>query len=276
MRIGLIITLIFAAVASSYGQRPDGQDEFYTALATGDIVTMKKLLYVDSSLAKGKRGGASYPPLHLAAWSGRTEIGEVLLQNGADVNAKRPYGALLTHSYTALHVAAHKGHKEFVDLLLKYGADVNARNTEVEAYRGDNWSMTPMHSAVLGGNIRLVMALIEKHAKVDEPNYHDLRPLYYAAWNGNAEIVSLLLKHGADINAKGRDPYSFNSAYNAGHMALHIAARKGHLEAVRVLIENGTDVYAQAKSGKSALDEARESRHPEVVKLIENAVKSKK
>ncbi|MCL1940873.1 MAG: ankyrin repeat domain-containing protein [Synergistaceae bacterium] len=54
------------------------------------------------------------------------EIVSVLLQNGADVNAKG------TGGFTALLVAAMKDNPDIVDLLLKAGADVNAK-TEMDA-----------------------------------------------------------------------------------------------------------------------------------------------
>ena len=269
MRTASIIILTIASVMSNYSQRSERQEEFYKAISSGDIAAVRKLLQIDASLAK-TNDRYSYRPLHWAAWGGRTDIGELLIQSGADVNAKA-YGAFATHNYTALHVAASKGHKEFVELLLKKGADVNAQNTEVEAFRGDNWAMTPMHSAVIGGNIFIVKALIEKNARVDEPNHGNLRPLYYAAADGKLDIVRLLLKHKADVNAKARQ-----SIFTRGdHTALHTAALNGHAEVVKALIESEADVYAKARDGKTALDEAREKGHPVVVKLIENAMKSK-
>jgi ankyrin repeat protein len=58
--------------------------------------------------------------LHLAAGEGHLEIVKLLLEHGADVNAKTAYE-------TALHLAAGEGHLEIVKLLLEHGADVNAK-----------------------------------------------------------------------------------------------------------------------------------------------------
>ena len=57
-------------------------------------------------------------PIHSAAADGGSvEIARLLLDAGADVNARRPDGG------TALHTAAHEGNGELVELLLARGAD---------------------------------------------------------------------------------------------------------------------------------------------------------
>jgi hypothetical protein len=60
--------------------------------------------------------------LHLAVEDGQDELVQLLLRHGADVNAKG------LSDWTPLHIATWKGNEEVVQLLLKYGADVNARN----------------------------------------------------------------------------------------------------------------------------------------------------
>jgi len=60
--------------------------------------------------------------LLLAAKSGDKERVRLLLENGANVNARDRYG------WTALMWAVFKGYKEIVKLLLENGADVNVRD----------------------------------------------------------------------------------------------------------------------------------------------------
>ena len=74
--------------------------------------------------AKGNNG---WTPLHNTAWHGQKEVAELLIANGADVNAK---GTVRTKvgGVTPLHIAADKGHKEIAELLIAAGADVNAKD----------------------------------------------------------------------------------------------------------------------------------------------------
>ena len=52
--------------------------------------------------------------------------------------------------------------------------------------------------------------------------YHDRYPLHYAAQDGLSDIIELLLKHGARVNA----------ATSEGYTSLHIAAENGHEDTV--------------------------------------------
>lgn len=199
------------------------------------------------------------------AFHGSVDIGRLLIASGADVNAKRPFGAFLTYTYTALHYAASRGHLAFVELLLENEADVNAHNVQEGAFRGDNWSMTPMHAAVVGGNVAIVRALIRKGAKLDEVNYGGLRPLFYASMEGNAAIATVLLDNGANVNAGARKTFLTPSGYTA----LHVADRKGHLEVVKLLLDRKADPHAKDGDGNTPLAEARSNKHDQVVKLLE-------
>ena len=49
--------------------------------------------------------------------------------------------------------------------------------------------------------------------------------LHLAAWSGQAEVVSYLCKHKADVGAAAMDDMG----------AIHFAAQKGHLEVIRTL-----------------------------------------
>ena len=78
---------------------------------------------------------------------GRTKIAELLIQEGADVNAKNMDGA------TPLHGAALFGEVETVKLLIQKGADVNVRNnqgaTPLDTTETD-WGITEFVANLLG------------------------------------------------------------------------------------------------------------------------------
>ena len=70
---------------------------------------------------KAARGGT---PLHNSVDSDDKDIVELLIKNGADVNATHNGGG------TPLHWAARKGQKEIVELLISYGANVNTQDED--------------------------------------------------------------------------------------------------------------------------------------------------
>ena len=70
------------------------------------------------------RDKGRYTPLLLAAYHGQFEIAKLLLDNGADVNAKDE------EQSTPLHLAAYNGHAQIVELLLKHGAIKGLRNND--------------------------------------------------------------------------------------------------------------------------------------------------
>ena len=84
-------------------------------------------------------------PLHFAARAGHTEIVDLLVTNGADVNSRD------AEEYTPLHNSTFNGHMELTKLLLANGADINATT-----YNGD----TPLNCAQNGDHDE-VTALIE-------------------------------------------------------------------------------------------------------------------
>jgi ankyrin repeat protein len=62
--------------------------------------------------------------LHYAARDGQKEIAELLIAEGAGVNAMKIDGM------TPLHYAAINGHKEIAELLIAEGAEVNAMDDD--------------------------------------------------------------------------------------------------------------------------------------------------
>jgi ankyrin repeat protein len=61
-------------------------------------------------------------PLHSAAASGNLEIARMLLESGADANARQQGG------FTPLHSSAQNGQIEMANLLLEHGADITLVN----------------------------------------------------------------------------------------------------------------------------------------------------
>jgi len=147
--------------------------------------------------------GYNCTPLHFAAQNGHTEIVEMLLVNGAKVDAATPLGN------TALVLACvdfprfpQESNAKVIELLLKAGANANAISSA---------GSPVLHYAANHGHADVVKLLIDKGADVNSQVNNNAMALHYACGYGdqtkhvpNAEVVKLLLKHGANPNI--RDP----------------------------------------------------------------------
>jgi hypothetical protein len=101
--------------------------------------------------------------------------------------------------------------------------------------------------------------------------------LHMAAEYGHTDVVSLLLRAGADANARDNVrgltpaysaasrkhvnvlkillPYvNVSDSSDTGVTALHVAAYSGDVETVRLLMEFGADIWAQDNLGRTPLD----------------------
>jgi ankyrin repeat protein len=107
-----------AEILLQHGAKPD----IFEASALGDLQTVRTLLAADRSLVNAFAADGFYP-LGLAAFFGHQEIVEFLLKNGADVRLC----ARNTQKVTALHAAVARRDLKIAKLLLEAGADPNAR-----------------------------------------------------------------------------------------------------------------------------------------------------
>jgi ankyrin repeat protein len=166
-------------------------------------------------------------PLIDAARNGDVEAVRSLLSEGADVNAAQGDGM------TALHWAAELAHTAVADLLLSVGADVEAK-TRIGSY-------TPLHLASRSGNGPIASALLDAGADPQATTTNSgVTPLHLAAAAlGGAEVVTELLMHGAEVDAREA---------SSGQTALMFAASFNRAEAVAALLEHDADPSMQTKS----------------------------
>lgn len=84
-------------------------------------------------------------------------------------------------------------------------------------------------------------------------------PALFAAAAGNHDVcLRLLIKAGADVNARNAK----------GSTALMIAAFHGHLEAMRTLLDSGADRFLKNRDGQDAAGYARLQGHSSAEALL--------
>jgi len=93
----------------------------HAAVIEGDAECVRQHILAGSDLEIIEPEGGS-TPLITAAMFGRTQIAELLVEAGADVNKQNRDGS------TALHAAAFFCHDSIVSILLAHGADPEVKN----------------------------------------------------------------------------------------------------------------------------------------------------
>lgn len=194
---------------------------------------------------------AGYTPLHLAAAKGRLEMAELLLDRGAEINALEGLGL------TPLHLAVQNRQSEMVALLLARFA-----NTELQgkAFGMTDEAMSPLELAAVLGDVASARILIEqgKANLASRTSMSEHTPLHSAAGANHAEMVTLLLESGAEVDA--RDAYS--------ETPLHYAAREGAAESARLLIAAGADINTKNDSGSTPMTFATNQHKEEIISLL--------
>jgi ankyrin repeat protein len=102
---------------------------------------------------------------------------------------------------------------------------------------------TALHAASEGGHVEVVRLLLKCDADVDARGPWDRSPLQLASIVGHLDVVQCLLDHGADPNFRDDDHKT----------PLTLAAVGGHLEIVRLLFEHNADIFTQTKDGSTPL-----------------------
>ena len=156
--------------------------------------------------------------LHWAAYQDDLESVELLLRAGANVKATNRYG------FAPLTLAITNGNSAMVDLLLKAGADPNTTLPGRE---------TALMTAARVGKLASVKALIARGAAIDaKDEKHGQTALMWAAAEGHAPVVEMLIEMGADYKAR----------LASGMTPMLFAVREGRSDVVHVLLKAGANV----------------------------------
>jgi len=206
------------------------------SIEQGDIELVKELILKNPYLLAG-RTESGVTPLLLAVYRGQDEIVRFILDQDcqldlfeaaavgrslrlAEILDSEPElaNAFAPDGFTPLGLAAYFGHQTTCEILLTRGAD-----------------------ACLPAN-----------------NSSSVQPLHSAAASRQVAIAELLLRSGADPDARQQ----------GGFTPLHAAAQNGQVEMMTLLLRHGADRDLRSDDGKTAFDFARESRNPAALRLL--------
>ena len=253
-------------------------NEVFDALAAGDVRRARHLLEQQPTLAHEKNAHG-VTALHEAAEKGMQDIVELLLSQGADVDAKDRYehtplfkatwflnwdialmllekGANVNiqdaDGHVLLHWAAFQGDREMINLLLSHGADVTAKDRD---------GRTPLEYAHAQGH-REAAALIEKvHQNLrmlDRKNQLKYPNLDRAIEMQDLEEVKAHLRFAKD--------HAPNHHWNPS--LLHEAVLTGNLDIVEILLEHGFDLNFTGPYGVTALHIAVEKNYEKIAQVL--------
>ncbi|HUG72559.1 MAG TPA: ankyrin repeat domain-containing protein, partial [Steroidobacteraceae bacterium] len=205
------------------------------AIANGNAAMVQTLLQAGARTAQPEAGGA--PLLMRAAEVGVPEVVELLLDHGMPVDARESQ-----FNQTALMYAARAGHAGAVATLLAHGAEPNVA-TQVGRTPG---FVLPNSMPGFGFGVGIIRGGVPADRGRREPTPGGLTPLHYAARNDHVDVARLLVKAGAEINAREANDIT----------PLLMAVSNQGPTTAQFLLEHGGDVNARDWYGRSPLWEA--------------------
>lgn len=231
-------------------------------------------------------------PLSLALSMNHNDLVPLLINGGADVNARNG------QDLTLLHQAILNHDSKTSKFLLDQGADMNALTGEQES---------PLQLAIHCHLPEVVDALCVRGVPLSAPDNKGDPPIWTALELNDEEIAKVLVKHGVDTDCWGPGPdgcqqtllhraIDENKENIAGFLIrsgcdldtprqpgtngeggdeakdkatpLHLCAQWGLLKVIEDLIDHGANVNLVDVSNKSALHIAIENHHKTIIRLL--------
>ena len=233
------------------------QRNFHTAVQLGSAEHVEEFIKKGADVNEPTNRGDI--PLMIAAQNGFTQIMEILIANGADVDIATEKGGT-----TALMMAAEENNLDAIKILIEKGkatVDKVDKHSKNPISGPLMYNRTALMRAVVLNNAKAVKALIEHGASTERVSAKLNRwtSLLEASVKGITETAIVLIQNGANLDAKD----------HSGWTSLMWAASMNHLQIVKELIKAGADKTLKHPGGETALDIARYKNYHEIVRILE-------
>jgi len=245
----------------------DFGQQLIDAVHVGDLETIRQVLdghpelvNAGTDLSRHERSSdtLSMRLIHLAIAEGKSDVLRLLIERGADLNARNADGRLPLHDCFELN------HDDFAKILLDAGAVPDAcaaaaygmHDQLQQILTSDPGSAndlttgeSPLGWAAYGGQPKSATILFQHGAIVDRPPYDSYawRP---AAMVASTDVARILLEHGADPNWRNE----------AGNTPIHSAITSRLVldpaKFIQLLLDFGADVSIRNREGRTPLEEA--------------------
>ena len=210
------------------GNQSDFLKIVVAAAGRGDLETVRELVD-DNPDWIHTVGSHGQTMLWEAAYRGKLEVVQFLLERGADINLPGCYHIEHRLEITPYCAARLKGRDRVADYLLQHGATMDIH---IAAYLGD-YDAVRSHldndaDLINSGYLQAVMLPAGNPHSFEHRETAWATPLCYAIMGGNPAIVELLISRGATIK-----PHS--------ERFLDYAVSEDRVEITKLLLENGAD-----------------------------------
>ncbi len=185
----------------------------WAAIALDRVDDVRAMIAREPSLlsARMTRNQHRRPPLHHAVVKNRPRMVHLLLELGADPNARDATGA------TALTTASQEGADQSIVSALSAAGIVSDLLTLLNMKRYDE-----------------AEAMLRDDPSRIGPDGSDTIALHLAVNKRNLDTIRWLIAHGVDVNAK-------RLMWDLNHTALHMTIESGAIDIARLLLDSGAD-----------------------------------